>query len=318
MKTIKDFNVKDKKVLVRCDFNIPFDERGRITDDFRIKQTLPTLKLLLKKGAKLVLMSHHSVSDKSLVPVWKKIESSLKVKDITFLENLRFDEREKENSDEFAKELSSLGDIYINDAFGVCHRTHASVVGIPKYLPSGAGLLLEKEVKALRGVLESPRRPLVAIIGGAKLESKAKVIDKFLKVADFVLIGGKIGKAEKLRKMKYAKLILPEDYVNTFDIGPKTIKRFKEIIKIAGTIVWAGPMGLFEEKEYEKGTKEIGKAIIKNKKAFKVVGGGDTLFALKKFKLKGFDHLSTGGGAMLVFLGGEELPGLKALNYYGD
>jgi len=308
MKTIKDFDLKNKRVLVRCDFNVPFDDKEKITDDFRIEQTLPTLKFLQKKGAKLILMSHLA-DGKSLDPVWKKIKIKAK-----FLDNLRLDKREKENSDEFAKELADLADIYINDAFGVCHRKHASVSAITKYLPSGAGLLLEKELKILNKVLESPKIPLVAIIGGTKLESKAKVIDNFLKIADYVLIGGKIGEASELKKLKYSKLILPEDYVDDFDIGPKTIKRFEEIIKTAGTVVWAGPMGKFEEKKYEDGTKKIAKAIIKNKKAFKIAGGGDTLFALKKFKLrKGFNHLSTGGGAMLAFLAGEELPGLKAL-----
>lgn len=310
MKTIKDFNFKNKKVLVRCDVNVPFSREGKISDDFRIKQTLPTLEFLEKEKAEIILMSHLA-GGKSLDPVWKKIKIKAK-----FLDNLRLDKREKENDDSLAKELSSLANIYINDAFGVCHRAHASVVGIPKYLPSGAGLLLEKEIKALNKVLENPQRPLVAIIGGAKIESKSKVIDSFLKTADHVLIGGKIGRSEQLEKIDSSKLVLPKDYLDGFDIGAKTIKTFKEIIETARTIVWAGPMGLFEERKYEKGTKEIAQAILKNKKAFKVAGGGDTLFALRKFKLKGFNHLSTGGGAMLAFLAKEKLPGLEALKYY--
>ena len=209
-----------------------------------------------------------------------------------------------------------MGDIYINDAFGVCHRKHASVVGIPKYLPSGAGFLLEKEIKVLSKVLKDPEHPLVAIIGGIKIESKAKVIEQFLEKADYVLIGGRI--SEQIRN-KSDKLYIPVDSKNGFDIGPKTIRIFSEIIKKARTILWAGPVGKFEIPLYEKGTKQIAEEISKNDKAFKIAGGGDTIFALTKWGLRDkFDHVSTGGGAMLQFLSGEELPGLKALGYYGS
>jgi 3-phosphoglycerate kinase len=311
MKTIKDFNFKNKRVLVRCDFNVPFGEGGEIEDDFRITQTLPTLKLLKEKGANLILMSHLG-DEGDLSVVWDKIDIEAE-----FLPNVRLSSGEEKNSDEFAKELASKADIYINDAFGVCHRNHASVSAITKYLPSGAGLLLEREVSALNKALNAPKKPLTAIIGGAKLESKAGVIANLLKIADYILVGGKIGKEESLKSLD--KIVLPKDYNQGFDIGPKTIKIFKEIIKQSETIIWAGPMGMFEEKRYELGTKEVAKAIIQNKDAFKVVGGGDTLSALKKLDLReGFDHLSTGGGAMLAFLAGEELPGLKALGYYGN
>jgi len=307
--TIKDFNFKNKRVLLRVDFNVPMDESGKIEDDFRIQQTLPTIKYLLKKQARPVLCSHRS-DGKSLAPAWKQLEKYMDIDRLVFLENLRLEKGEESNSASFAKKLSSLADVYINDAFGVCHRKHASVVGVPKYLPSGMGLLLEKEVKALSKVLENPKRPLVAIIGGAKIESKSAVIDNFLKVADSILIGGKIG--FQLKK-KSAKLHLPSDYINDYDIGSETIKEFKKIIAGAGTVVWAGPMGWFEKKGYEKGTREIAKAIIKSK-AFSVVGGGDTLSALEKFKLRDkFDHVSTGGGAMLSFLAGDKLPGLESL-----
>ncbi len=317
MKTLKDFDVKNKLVLIRCDFNIPLDKKGNITDDFRIKQTIPTIEYLLRNEAKVILMSHLA-GNRHLNVIWKRVKKYLKTntKEVVFLDNLRLNEGEKENSDEFAKELAKLGDIYINDAFGVCHRKHASVVGIPKYLPSGAGFLLEKEIKVLSKVLESPERPLVAIIGGIKIESKAKVIEQFLEKADYVLIGGKIAYNLNLTS---SKLHLPVDYKDDLDIGPKTIEMFSEIIRKAKMIVWAGPLGKFEDPVYEQGTKEIAEEISKNDKAFKIAGGGDTIFALTKFRLRDkFDHISTGGGAMLQFLSGEELPGLKALGYYGS
>ena len=316
-KTLKDFDVRNKRVLVRCDFNIPLDEKENITDDFRIKQTIPTIEYLLENEAKVILMSH-LVGKRHLDVIWKRVKECLKTKaeEIVFLDNLRLDEREKENSDEFAKELASLADIYINDAFGACHREHTSIVGIPKYLPSGAGLLLEKEIKALSRVLKNPEHPLVAIIGGAKVESKAKVIEQFLEKADYLLIGGKIAREIN---MTSPKLYLPVDNNDYFDIGPKTIEVFSKIIRKAKMIIWAGPVGKFEIPLYEKGTKQIAEEISKNDKAFKVAGGGDTIFALTKFGLRdNFDHISTGGGAMLYFLSGEELPGLKALGYYGN
>jgi len=317
MKTLKDFDVKNKRVLVRCDFNIPLDEKENITDDFRIKQTIPTIEYLLENKAKVILMTHLA-NNKHLDVIWERVKKYLKTdtKEVVFLDNLRLDHREKENSDEFAKELAKLGDIYINDAFGVCHRNHASVVGVPKYLSSGAGFLLEKETNILSKVLKNPEHPLVAIIGGVKIESKAKVIEQFLEKADYLLIGGKIAYNVNLTS---SKLYLFIDHKDHLDIGPKTIEVFSKIIRKAKTIVWVGPVGKFENPLYEKGTKEIAEEISKNNKAFKVAGGGDTIFALTKFGLKDkFDHISTGGGAMLQFLSGEELPGLKALDYYGS
>ena len=312
LRNVRDFNVKNKKVLVRCDFNVPFDQKGAILDDFRIIQTIPTLTFLQKQGAKLLLMTHLT-KDRSLAPIKKRLEKYLK--DFTLLDNLRLDKREKENNKDFAQEIASLADIYINDAFGVCHRTHASIVGVPKYLPSGAGLLLEKEVKVLSNAIENAGHPLIVIIGGAKVESKTKAINQFLKIADQILIGGKI--AHKI-DLKSSKICLPIDNKNDLDIGPETIARFSEFIRKAKTIIWAGPLGYFENSLYEKGTKEIAQEIVKNKKAFKTAGGGDTIFALAKFGLRDkFDHISTGGGAMLSFLSGEKLPGLEALGYYG-
>ena len=318
MKTVKDFNVKNKRVLVRCDFNVPLDKKGNITDDFRIRQTLPTLRYLQENGAKLVLASHFA-DGKCLDHVWKIVKEFIGEKDIVFLENLRLNKGEEENSNNFAKELADLADIYINDAFGVCHRTHASVVGVPKYLPSGAGFLLKKETSILSRIMQNPDRPFVAIIGGVKFESKAKVIDGFLRVADFVLTGGKIGFSHEVKKLNFSKLVLPVDNIDTFDIGPETIKLFSEKISKGKTIIWAGPMGLFEEPAFEKGTKEIAESMAENKEAFKIAGGGDTICALNKFGLiEKFDHISTGGGAMLEFLAGDKLPGLEALGYYSN
>jgi len=311
MKIVKDFNVKGKRVLVRCDFNVPLDKNGKITDDFRITQTLPTLKYLQDEEAKLILISHRSDRG-SLDSAWKRLGEYIDIREIKFLENLRLNEGEKKNDDKFAKELAGLADIYINDAFGVCHRNHASVVGIPKHIPSGSGFLLHKEVKMLSKILEDPEHPLVAIIGGAKLESKAKVIDKFLEIADQILIGGKIGFD---LKTKSSKLYLPTDYNNGFDIGPQTIEIFTNILKKAKLVIWAGPMGKFEESQYNEGTRKIAEVIIKSS-AFSIVGGGDTIESLNKLNLKNkFDHVSTGGGAMLSFLAGDELPGLKALGW---
>ncbi|OGZ17955.1 MAG: hypothetical protein A2V72_00450 [Candidatus Nealsonbacteria bacterium RBG_13_37_56] len=314
MKTIKNFNFKNKRVFVRCDFNVPLDSKGNVVDDFRIQQTVPTLKYLQDKGARLILASHRS-DNKNLASTWLRLKKYLDLKEAEFLDNLRLNKGEEENDDNFAKQLAGLAEIYINDAFGVCHRAHASVVGLPKYLPSGAGFLLEREVEVLFQVLENPKRPLVIIVGGAKIESKSRVINNFLNKADQILVGGKINQAFKIDSPTVYFAI---DNNKNLDIGPKTIKMFSNIIKKAGTIVWAGPLGCFEKPLYQNGTKEIAREITKNKKAFKIVGGGDTIFALVKFGLRDkFDHVSTGGGAMLSFLAGEKLPGLQALGYYG-
>ncbi len=363
MKAIEDLNIKGKRVLVRCDFDVPLDKKGNILDDFRIKKAVPTIKYLFNKGAKPVLMGHLGrprgkiVEHLKIEPVRKRLLELLGKK-VEVLENLRFDRREEENDDQFAKELASLGDVYINDAFAASHREHASIVGVPKYLPCGAGLLLASEVKALS--IENPARPLVAVIGGAKVLTKIKVIKEFLEKADHVIIGGKIANSllaikevipsnhlpeekvvsevEKI-DLTSTKLHLPVDVIASkdeihareralakvgedemmLDIGPETIKMFSKIIKEAKTIVFAGPLGYFENPLYEKGTKEISQAIADNIKAFKIAGGGDTVSALAKFGLLDkFEHISTGGGAMLEFLSGEELPGLKALEKDGD
>lgn len=385
MKTLKDFNIKNKRILVRCDFNVPLDEKGEIEDDFRIIQTLPTIKYLIKNKAKAILMSHlgepegKEVGALRLIPVQKKLAEYLnttvakapdcigkqverqmqemKGGEVLLLENLRFHKEEEENNIKFANELAKLGDIYINDAFGCVHRSHASIVGIPKYLPSGAGFLLEKEIKVLSRAIENPWRPLVAVIGGVKIGTKIKLIKKLLEKADHLLIGGEIAntilavkgicvgrplppeevskEVEKIN-LTSTKLHLPIDalaspdktgHVYTrivapgkvrkdemiLDIGPETIGIFGNIIKGAKMIIWSGPMGLFENSLFERGTKEIAEKIVRNHKAYKIVGGGDTLFAIPDGLMDKFDHVSSGGGAMLSFLSGEKLPGLEAL-----
>jgi len=323
MKILTDFNVKNKRVLVRCDFNVPLDNNGNILDDFRIKQVLPTIKYLIKNGAKIILMSHldpenTGVADKkyNLDKVKERLENFLGKDKFILLENLRFHKEETEGNLKFAEELSKLGDIYINDAFSVCHRNHASIVGVPKYLPSGAGLLLAKEIESLNKFLENPEKPIVIIIGGKKVETKSKFINKISKVADCVIISGLIKKEVIEKKIEFEspeKIIGPADNLAAPDIDEKTIKMFEEKILQAKTVLWNGPFGKFEEEKYAKGTLAIAEAIIKSK-AFSVIGGGETVeFLEKQGIIDKFSHVSTGGGAMMAYLSGDELPGLKAL-----
>jgi len=326
MKLLKDFNVQGKRVLVRCDFNVPLDDSGNITDDFRIRQSLPTINYLIKNKAKIIIISHldpesTGVVDKKygLKKVGERLEKLLGVKlgeDIQFLENLRFNKGEIEPSMEFAKELAEKGDIFINDAFSVCHRNHASIALLPKLLPSGAGLLLEKEIESLNKVLQNPAKPMVAIIGGTKVETKSKLINNISKPADYVIISGLIEKEVQEKNIKFdfpEKIVFPEGDLGALDINTESIKLFEEKILQAKTVLWNGPFGKFEEKEYTKGTLAIARAIIKSK-AFSVVGGGETVEFIQKYGLiDEFSHVSTGGGAMMAYLSGEELPGIKAL-----
>ncbi len=382
LKTLRDFDFMGRPVLVRCDFNVPLSETGEVLDDFRIKSSLPTIQSLSEAGAKVILISHLEVKDEivSLKAIRPKLEELLgkKIKffpdcigenvkkevermragEIILLENLRFYQGEKEADPQFAKELARLANFYVNEAFSCSHRNHASIAILPKYLPSAAGFQLEKEIKILSQILERPERPLVAIIGGIKIETKIKTILKFLEKADHLLLGSKIGEvilAEKMilvgretGKEKFSegieltdpKLHLPidgrislkeepESYFRIggigslrkeeeiFDIGPETTKIFVNIIKEGKTIFWSGPLGMFEKKEFEVGTKEIAQAIIRNYSAFKIAGGGDTISALNQFGVADkFDFLSTGGGAMLEFLAGEKLPGIEALQLW--
>jgi len=359
METLKDFNVKNKRVLVRCDFNTPLDERGNVLNDFRIKETLPTINYLMENNAKIILMSHLGDPEGKVVEILKldkikeKLEEllnleiikvddcvgkdieaqiySMKPRDILLLENLRFHKEEEGNNLEFAKSLASLADLYVNDAFSVSHRNHASVAGITKFLPHCAGLLLEKEITILSQLQENPDKPLVAIIGGKKVETKSQIIDKISENADCVLVSGLIKReiVEKKLEFKYPeKIIGPIDVIDADlkvinfneagdkqipDIGPETIKLFRAEILKAKTVFWNGPFGSSEKEDFMNGTKEISKAIIESN-AFSIIGGGETIEFINRAGLNDkFNHISTGGGAMLSFLSGEELPGLKAL-----
>ena len=386
--TIKDMDIKGKKVIVRVDFNVPLDDKLNITDDTRIQAVIPTLQYLLKqKPSKIILMSHLGRPDGKVVdamrlnPVAKRLEQLisekvLKLDDcigdsvkqaiikstekIILLENLRFHKEEEKNDTQFAKQLASLADIYVNDAFGTAHRAHASTEGIAHYLPAVAGFLLEKEIAYLGQVVNNPKRPVVVILGGAKVSDKIKLVENLIKKADSILIGGgmaytflkalgknignsklepdKVDIAKKLlEKAKKAKvhIELTTDFVivkdfndpstiktvkdipdgwQSLDIGPETCKKFKEILSKAKTVVWNGPVGVFEIDAYAEGTKEIAQYLASLKNVTTIVGGGDSAAAVSKYKLEnGFTHISTGGGASLEFLEGKELPGVAAL-----
>ena len=389
-KTIRDFNLRDKRVLIRVDYNVPLDKNLNITDDNRIQATLPTIQYALEQGAKVILMSHlgrpegKPVSSMSLSPAAKRLSELLKkeviqcsdcvgprVKEelsklgpncrVALLENLRFTASEEKNDDAFAKALSENGDIYINDAFGSSHRAHASIAGITKYLPSGAGFLLEKEIKYLGDAMQSPRKPFVAILGGSKVSDKIGVVENLISKVDKILIGGamaytflkvqgvEIGgsKYEKdktdlaktiLEKAKQNKvdILLPVDHVTVqkvdefaasktegpsisagwfgVDIGPKTIELFTKTLDSAKTIIWNGPMGIFEMKPFAKGSYEVALKLSQLKDATTVIGGGDTAACVIGFGLADkMTHISTGGGASLEYLEGKELPGIAAL-----
>jgi len=344
MKSIRNLDLTGKRVLVRCDFNVPLSDNGEILDDFRIKKSLPTIQYLIEKRAKLILMSHldrpggRVVDELKIDPVQVRLMEYLDVSitkapdcvgeeiekwtqkmmpgEILILENLRFHKEEEENDPGFSERLAKLGEVYVNDAFGASHRAHASIVGVPKFLPSCAGLLLEREINVLSNLLESPKKPLVAIIGGKKVETKAKVIDKISESADTVLVGGLIKKELEEKGIQLEnpeKITGPVNNLEGKDIGPETVRLFKEKITGAKTVFWSGPLGKIEEEEFCKGSKEIARAIIESR-AFSIAGGGETVEFINRIGLgEEFGHLSTGGGAMLEFLAGETLPGLEIL-----
>lgn len=392
-KTVKDLDVKGKKVLVRVDFNVPLskEEKGKIADDARIKAAIPTINYLSENGAKVILMSHlgrpkgEANPEFSLKPVadylaneykdkFTFIPSDLvvdeKVKEevnkladgqIALLENTRFRKEETKNGEDFAKELASLADLYVNDAFGTSHRAHASNVGVASILPSAVGFLIEKEIEVMGKALEDPDHPFVSILGGAKVSDKIGVIENLITKVDTILIGGgmaytflkamgkEIGKSlleedkmdlslELIEKAKAngVEILLPVDVViadkieagvateivdidnipvdkEALDIGPKTAKLFADKIKEAKTVVWNGPMGVFEIKEFSNGTNEVAKALAESD-AVTIVGGGDSALAIEMAGLKDkITHVSTGGGASLEFLEGKELPGITAI-----
>ena len=391
--SVRDIDVKGKRVLVRVDFNVPTEEvdgAQRITDDTRIVESLPTINLLREKGAKVVLMAHFGrpkgkVNPKySLAVVAERLSklinapvafatdtvgesaqatvAKLKDGDVALLENVRFQAEEEANDSEFCKKLAALGDIYVNDAFGAAHRAHASTAGVAHLLPIAAqGLLMEKELKYLIDELATPDRPFVVILGGSKVSSKITVIKSLLEKADTILIGGAmaytfylalgypVGKslveADKVdlakeileaAKAKGVKFLLPVDSVETqefkagaatqisklnsvsegwagVDIGPETIKAYNAEIANAGTVLWNGPVGIFEIAEFANGTKSVGQAVA-DSKAKSIVGGGDSVTAVKQFGLAPkMTFISTGGGASLELLEGRELPGVAAL-----
>lgn len=340
---IDSIQLYGKTCLLRVDLNIK-----SLKDTFKINSILPTIKFLLSKKARVVILSHRgrpSILDKklSLGPIARVISKKIGVPvkflpnldlrmngeiidhdtkhKIFCLENIRFLAGEEKNDSGMAKELAGLGDIYINDAFAVSHRKNASVFAITKYIKSYAGLLLEKEIEGLTKATKKPKQPLIVVLGGTKIDSKISIVRNLNSRTKFFLLGSSVFNEIKTLKvrniLKNKKCLIPIDFLKKnekyFDIGPKTIAFYKKIISEANTIIWNGPVGMFEDKKYARGTTEIAKAII-NSKAFKVIGGGETAsFILNKKMNKNIDLLSTGGGAMLDFLAGKKMPGLEAL-----
>ena len=388
-KTVKDIDLKGKKVFVRCDFNVPMDENQNITDNTRIKAALPTIKYLLEQNCKIILASHlgrpkgEVKPEFSLKPVAKELSKllgkdvimandvigedatskaeNLKEGEIMLLENVRFHREETDNDPEFAKKLASMAEIFVNDAFGTAHRAHASTTGIADYIPGVAGFLIEKELKFLGNAINNPERPFVAILGGAKVSDKIGVIDSLLDKVDTLMIGGGMAytffKAQgynvgnslcevektdlaleemKKAKAKGVKLLLPidtkigkefkpdtesktvawteiPDEWEGFDRGEKTIEMFKKELQNAKTVIWNGPLGLFEFDQFAIGTNEIAKTLA-DLDATTIIGGGDSAAAVTKAGLADkMTHISTGGGASLEFLEGKKLPGIECL-----
>ena len=389
-KTVRDLDLAGKKVLLRCDFNVPQDKAtGKITSDKRIVASLPTIRYLLEHGAAVIACSHLGKpkgewkESLTLAPVAQRLSELLEIpvefaKDIVgedakakaaalqpgqvlLLENLRFDKGEEKNDPELAKALASLADVYVSDAFGTVHRAHASTAGVAVYLPAYAGLLVEKELSVMGKALDDPKRPFVAILGGAKVSDKIGVINNLLEKADTIIIGGGMAytflkaqgysvgtslleedKVDYAREMiekakeKGVNLLLPMDTavhdkfedVEEFmtvdvtgipdgymglDIGPQTVKLFSNAIRGAGTVVWNGPMGVFEFPSFATGTEEVARAVAESG-AITIVGGGDSAAAVEKLGFADrMTHISTGGGASLEFLEGKELPGVACL-----
>jgi 3-phosphoglycerate kinase/fructose/tagatose bisphosphate aldolase len=333
MNTVEEAEVKGKTVVVRVDWNVTLGKALQIVDDTRIVRTLPTIRSIINRGAKQVILLAHlgkAEERRSLAPV-AKYASELVGEEIhlfndytnkpldhlVMLENLRFWPGEETNDPEFARELASLGDIYVNEAFGESHREAASIVGITKYLPSYGGLWMVEEVETISRVMNNPERPYVVVMGGAKVEDKIKLLETLSTKADVILLGGKLANEFLQQKRKLtgkAKIVTPVEGDKLLDIGPKTIQIFKKEIAKAKTVVWNGPMGKVEEPQYRAGTEAIFAAIAGNTKGYTLVGGGDTLAALHNEELLGkIDHVSTGGGAMLKLIEEGKLVGVEAL-----
>ena len=387
--TIEDLDLRGKRVFIRADFNVPLDDNLMVTDDRRIRSTLPTINYAIDEGAKVILSSHFGRPKGkrdpklSLAPVAKRLQrllnkdvifipdcvgsqveslvSKMKEGDVVLLENLRYHPEEEQNNEEFARALASLADVYVNDAFGTAHRVHASIVGVPKFLPAAAGFLLKKEIEYLRGAIENPVRPFVAILGGVKVSGKINVLENLVGKVDKVLIGGgmaytfikamgyEVGNslveedmletAQRIRrKLKGMgiKFYLPVDCViaqgietstetkiiptleipkgwAALDIGPATARLFSEAIQDAKTILWNGPMGVFEEDAFSRGTFAVARAVA-DAYALTIVGGGDTDLAVHRAGVSdAISFISTGGGAALQLLEGKELPGIAVL-----
>ncbi len=395
MRSIRDVDVAGKRVIMRVDFNVPMSQEGTVTEDKRIRGALPTIQYLLDNGARVVLASHlgrpsgkgfeaaYSMvpaarvlarligKDVKVVPVVtgeKAVEASKALKDgeIMMIENLRFDAREKQNGYDFARELAELGDIYVDNAFGCVHRSHASIDAITHFLPSYSGFLLEEEVKTLTGVVENPVRPFMAILGGAKVSDKIALVDHMLENVDVLIVGGgmcftflrakgistgtslvehdwieRAGEMLKKAEKNGVKMLLPVDFVVAdmlqedattairgfdeipddmmgLDIGPATCELFAREIAQAKTIVWNGPMGVFEMEPFADGTRKVAEALAANVEATTVVGGGDSAAAAAKFKVEDkMTWISTGGGASMQLLEGTPLPGVVALDDQG-
>jgi phosphoglycerate kinase len=391
--SIDDLKMKGKRVLMRVDFNVPLNENLEVTDDNRIQAALPSIKKIISSGGKAILMSHlgrpkGKPNDKyRMAPAAKQLSkllgknvltltdcvgpevekaiAAMKEGDVAMLENLRFYEGEEKNDPEFCKKLAALGDLYVNDAFGTAHRAHASTEGVTKFFKqSAAGYLIEKELQYLGNAVENPKRPFVAILGGAKISGKIDVIENLMNKVDAILIGGgmaytffkaqglSIGKSlleedkielakDVLKKCAAQKVnfVLPVDNIIAqeisdtaeikttkdanvpdgwlgVDIGPKTITKFQDVLKTAKTIIWNGPMGVFETEQFAKGTMKIAELLadVTDKGAITVIGGGDSAAAVAQAGLKDrITHVSTGGGASLEFLGGLALPGITTL-----
>jgi len=354
LKTPGDADLSQKNVILRVDFNCPM-ENGELLDTFRIDRTIPTVKYLIEKGArKIVIISHLGRPDGKyfkdlslrnvvryfsdaikkdgslgldvvLLPYEEDIKKSIaaaneKTRDIVFLENIRFWKEEEEGDDAFAAELAGLGEVYINDAFSACHRAHASISGIPKKLPSFAGLLLAEEVRRISEAIENPEKPAVAVVGGAKLETKMPVLKELVKRYDKVLVGGLIAvelqaDPQALAELPTNIIVLPTGYADNQkrDIDKQTAEIFADIIKGAKTVLWNGPMGKFEERPFDYGGRVIAEAVAQTN-GVTVVGGGETIEVLNRCGLfDKMDFVSTGGGAMLEFIAGEKLPGIEAI-----
>lgn len=384
--SIRDCDLKGKRVLLRADYNVPMDKEGNITELMRMEESLPTLNYILDQGASLVILTHlgrpkgKRVPEMSVRPVATALAkllgrevqfaddvlaestvercAALKPGEVMLCENIRYYAEEEANDDDFAKAVARLGEVYVNECFSVDHRSHATTVGVPKYLPTYAGLLLEKEITSLSKVLENPDRPLVAIIGGAKVSDKIKILAKLLPIVDRLIIGGGMANtflaakgfsmqkslveedqmdlAKDILQGEYAgKLVLPVDCraasdfradadiqvvpadaipegYQSLDIGDESIALFKKALEGAKTILWNGPMGVFEMAPFAFGTKAMAQAVGESD-AYSVIGGGDSAAAVKSVNMeKGISHISTGGGASLKFLEGKELPGIAA------